>query len=92
MLIFKYFFWKGIDKARSIRGSFVNELFSRITVVSSKLGHYKKRDTITNRDTDRCYRMFSSLRRQLNIMRVVHFTLYCKNTLATQIPIGAVLL
>ena len=57
MLIFKYFFWKGIDKARSIRNSFVNELFSRITVVASKLGHYKKRYTITNRETQTAVRL-----------------------------------
>ena len=34
-------FWKGIDKARSIRNSFVNDLFLRITVVASKVVHYR---------------------------------------------------
>ena len=42
------FFWKGIDKSRN---SFVNEMFSRITVVVTKLGHYKKRNTIINLET-----------------------------------------
>ena len=54
---FNIFFWKGIDKARSIRKSFVNDLFLRITVVASKVVHYKKRYTITNRETQTAVRL-----------------------------------
>ena len=47
-------------KARSIRTSFVNDLFSRITVVASKLVHYKKRYTFTNRETQTAVRLLLS--------------------------------
>ena len=41
----------------SIMNSFVNDLFSRIAVVASKLVHYKKRYTITNRETQTAVRL-----------------------------------
>ena len=50
-------FWKGNDKAMSIMNSFVNDLFSRIAVVASKLVHYKKRYTITNREIQTAVRL-----------------------------------
>ena len=41
----------------TIINSFFNDLFSRIAVVASKLVHYKKRYTITNREIQTAVRL-----------------------------------
>ncbi|KAH8029338.1 hypothetical protein HPB51_025288 [Rhipicephalus microplus] len=45
------------SKAMSIMNSFVNDIFERIAAESSRLAHYNKRSTITNREIQTAVRL-----------------------------------
>lgn len=45
------------SKAMSIMNSFVNDIFERIAVESSRLAHYNKRSTITSREVQTAVRL-----------------------------------